>query len=61
MIALWMLQTAAAYLIELDDVRMADLLEYLDLSGDPLHVLLVLDLLLLQNLDSNLKHHCYLK
>lgn len=41
-------------LIELNDIGVADLLENLDLSGDSLHILLIIDLLLLQDLDCNL-------
>jgi hypothetical protein len=41
-------------LVELDDVGVADLLENLDLSRDPFHILLIIDFLLLQDLDCNL-------
>jgi hypothetical protein len=35
------------YLIKLNDVRMSDLLEYFDLSGDSLNVFFVLNLFFL--------------
>ena len=41
-------------LIELDNVRMSDFLEDLDLSCDSLNILLVVDLFFLKNLDSYL-------
>ena len=44
----------AAYLVELDDVGVAHFLEDFDLARDPLDVLLVIDLLLLQDFHSNL-------
>ena len=43
-----------SYLIQLYDVGVADLLEYLNLPGDPLDVLLVLDFLLLKDFYSDL-------
>ena len=46
---------AKAYLIQLDDVRVADLLQDFDLSRNPLNVFLVFDLFLLKDLDSDLK------
>lgn len=44
----------SAYLIKLNDIGVADLLQYFDFTGDPLHVLLVLDLVFLEDLDSDL-------
>jgi len=43
------------YLVELDDVRVADLLQNFDLAGDALNVFLVVDLLFLQDFDGNLR------
>ena len=43
------------YLIELDDIRVANLLQNFDFSGNPLNVLLVVDLFLLENFHGNLK------
>ena len=40
-------------LVELDDVRMADELEDVDLSGNPLYIAHILDFLLLKNFNSN--------
>lgn len=44
----------STYLIELDDIGMSDLLEYLDFSSNPFHVLLVLNPVLFKNLDRHL-------
>ena len=46
-----------SYLVELDNIRVADFLENFDLSSDPLHILLVIDLLLLEDLDGNLRRN----
>ena len=43
-----------SYLIELDDVRVANFLQNFDLSGDSLNILLVIDLLFFQNFHGNL-------
>ena len=47
-------QVCETYLVELNDVGVADLLEDLDLARDSLDVLLVIDLFLFENLDGNL-------
>ena len=46
-----------SYLVELDNIGVADFLENFDLSSDPLHILLVIDLLLLEDLDGNLRRN----
>lgn len=43
-----------SYLIELDDVRVANFLQNFDLSGDSLNILLVIDLFFFQNFHGNL-------
>ena len=40
--------------VQLDDVRVADLLENFDLASDALHIFLVVDLVLLEDFDGNL-------
>lgn len=42
------------YLVQLDDVRVANYLQNVDFPGDSLNVRLVLDLVLLQDLDGHL-------
>ena len=42
------------YLVELDDIRVANLLKNIDLTSDPLNVTLVFNPVLLKNLDGNL-------
>ena len=42
--------------VELDHVGVSDLLQDFDLSGDSLHVLLVMDFIFLQNFNRNLNH-----
>ena len=44
----------ATYLVELDDVRMSDYLQDVDLSRHPVDIRLVLDLVFLKNLDGDL-------
>ena len=44
----------APYLVQLDDVRMSDFLENFDLTRDPLNIFLIMNLLFLQNFDSDL-------
>jgi len=43
------------YLVELDDVGVAHLLQNFDLAGDALNVFLVVDLLFLQDFDGHLR------
>ena len=43
-----------AYLVELDDVWMANFLKNIDLTRDSLHVSLILNPILLENLNGNL-------
>ena len=52
MLAGWILDT---YLVELDDVWVANFLEDFDFSSDSLNVLLIVDLLLLEDFDGHLK------
>ena len=44
----------STYLVELDDVWVANLFEDLDLSGDPLNVLLVVDFFFFKNFHGDL-------
>ena len=43
--------------VELNHIRVTDLLEDFDLASDAFHIFLVVDLVLLENLDSNLRCH----
>ena len=43
------------YLVELDDVGVTNFLEDFDFPSDSLNVLLIVDLLLLENFDSDLQ------
>ena len=43
------------YFVELDDIRVTDNLENVDFPGDSLHVGLVLNLVLLEDLDGDLE------
>ena len=49
------LTVGGTYLVELDDVGVAHLLQNFDLAGDALNVFLVVDLLFLQDFDGNLR------
>ena len=42
------------YLVKLNDIGMADLLQYFDFTCDPLHIFLILDLVLFQYFNSDL-------
>ena len=42
------------YLVQLNNVRMSHFLQNFDLPGNPLNVLLIVDLLLLKHFDSHL-------
>ena len=46
-----------SYLVELDDVRVTNFFQNLDLSRDAFHILLVVDLFLLKNFDCHLRHN----
>ena len=46
-----------SYLVELDDVRVTNFFQNLDLSRDAFHILLVVDLFLLKNFDCHLRYN----
>ena len=43
------------YLVKLDNVRMSNLFENLDFSRNTLHIFLIMDLILFENFNSDLK------